>query len=383
MSLVASEETRLPPVQRRLRLGFVGGGRGALIGRVHAMGARLSNRWQAVAGALSSDPQVALESGRDWLLADDRIYSDYRDMAEKEAARQDGIEAVVISTPNWTHKDIAEAFLRRGIDVICDKPLTTTLDDALELVKLQRETGLVVGVTYPYPSHAMVRQARELVLSGELGRVRQVHVEYMQDWATEPDDPNFKGASWRRDPGRVGRASATNDIGTHAFHLAHFVTGLEMVECRAEFHVCGAPKAMEDTAFVQTRYEGGVPGTLWVTQAAPGNYCALRIRVYGEKAGLEWDQEKPEFLRFNRLNRPETVFVRGHGAGMVPQAERLLSLPRGHPEALSDAWANLYSEFAIAIEARRAGKSVPEGLLNYPTVLDEAGSVWRDCRLVA
>lgn len=397
MSLVASDETRFPPVERRLRLGFVGGGRGALIGPVHAMGARFSNRWQAVAGALSSDPEVARASGRDWLLPEDRIYFDYREMAEKEAARPDGIEAVVISTPNWTHREIAEVFLRKGIDVICDKPLTTTVDDALALVRLQQETGLVVGVTYPYPSHAMVRQARELVLSGELGRVRQIHVEYMQDWATEPDDPNFKGARWRRDPKRMGRASATNDIGTHAFHLAHFVTGLEMVQCRAEFHVCGAPKAMEDTAIVQTRYEGGVPGTLWVTQAAPGNYCALRIRVYGEKAGLEWDQEKPEFLRFNRLNQPETVFVRGHGAGMLPQAERLVSLPRGHPEALSDAWANLYTEFAIAIEARRAGRSLPQGLLNYPTVLDgargvkfvdacadshEAGSVWQDCRLV-
>jgi predicted dehydrogenase len=396
MSLVASEDSRFPPIERRLRIGFVGGGRGALIGQVHAMGARLSNRWEAVAGALSSDPEVARASGRDWLLAEDRIYTDYKEMAAREAARPDGIEAVVISTPNWTHMDIAETFMRARIDVICDKPLTTTLPDAIALVKLQKETGLVLGVTYPYTSHAMVRQAREMVLAGEIGRVRQIHVEYMQDWATEPDDPSFKGVLWRRDPKRMGRASATNDIGTHAYHMAHFVTGLEMTRVRADFLVCGAPKDMEDTAFIHTRY-GDVPGTLWVTQAAPGNYCALRFRIYGEKGGLEWDQEKPEYLRFNPLNKPEQVFVRGHGNGMVRQAERFVTLPRGHGEALSDAWANLYTELAIAVEARRSGKTLPDGLINYPTVMDgargvkfveaaadshEAGGEWKDCALV-
>ena len=396
MSLVASEDTRFPPIERRLRLGFVGGGRGSLIGPVHAMGARLSNRWLAVAGALSSDPGLARASGRDWLLAEDRIYTDYHEMAEREAARTDGIEAVVISTPNWTHMDIAQTFMRAGIDVICDKPLTTTLADAVALVKLQKETGLVLGVTYPYTSHAMVRQAREMIAAGEIGRVRHLHVEYMQDWATGPDDPNFKGVLWRRDPKRMGRASATNDIGTHAYHLAHFVTGLEMTKVRADFLVCGAPKNMEDTAFVHTRYEGDVPGTLWVTQAAPGNYCALRLRVFGEKGGIEWDQEKPEYLRFNPLDKPEQVIVRGHGNGMVRQAERMVTLPRGHGEALSDAWANLYTELAIAVEARRAGKTLPEGLLSYPTVMDgargvkfvdaaadshEAGGEWRDCKL--
>jgi predicted dehydrogenase len=396
MSLVASEDSRFPPIERRLRIGFVGGGRGALIGQVHAMGARLSNRWEAVAGALSSDPELARASGRDWLLAEDRIYTDYKEMARREAARPDGIEAVVISTPNWTHMDIAETFMRSGIDVICDKPLTTTLADAVALVNLQKDTGLVFGVTYPYTSHAMVRQAREMVLAGEIGRVRQIHVEYMQDWATEPDDPSFKGVLWRRDPKRMGRASATNDIGTHAYHMAHFVTGLEMTRVRADFLVCGAPKDMEDTAFIHTRY-GDVPGTLWVTQAAPGNYCALRFRIYGEKGGLEWDQEKPEYLRFNPLNKPEQVFVRGHGNGMVRQAERFVTLPRGHGEALSDAWANLYTELAIAVEARRSGKTLPDGLINYPTVMDgargvkfveaaadshEAGGEWKDCALV-
>jgi predicted dehydrogenase len=396
MAFMGTEETRYPPPERRLRLGFVGGGRGALVGEWHALGARISNRWEIVAGALSSDPEAARQSGRDWMLAPDRVYTDYHEMAEREAARPDGIEAIVIATPNFTHRDIAETFMRNGIDVICDKPMTTSLDDALALVRLQRETGLILALTYPYPYHAMVRQAREMIRGGAIGRVRQVHVEYMQDWATEPDDPSFKGARWRRDPKKVGRASATGDIGTHAFQLAHFVTGLPIVELRAEFHVCGAPKPMEDTAFMHIRLAGGVPGTLWVTQAAPGNYCALRIRVFGEKGGIEWDQELPEFLRVNYLNQPRQTIVRGNGAGVLPAAERLVHLPRGHGEALSDAWGNLYTEIAIAIAARRSGTAVPEGLLSYPNAIDgargvrfveaaadshEAGGVWTKCWL--
>ena len=212
----------------------------------------------------------------------------------------------------------------------------------------------------------------------------------------EPADPSHRGLQWRRDPQKMGRASATGDIGTHAYHLVNFVTGLEMTQLRADFHVCGAPKAMEDTAFMQVRYENEIPGTLWVTQAAPGNYCALRLRVFGEKAGLEWDQEIPEFLQFNRLNQPEQTIVRGHGAGMLPAAERFLRMPRGHGESLTDAWANLYTELAVAIEARRRGRNLPDGLLNYPTVIHgargvrfveaaadshEAGGVWTDCSL--
>ena len=396
MSLLADEQLRFPPATRRLRLGFVGGGRGALVGQAHAAGARLSNRWEVVAGALSSDPATAVASGADWLIAGDRIYTDWAEMAERESKRPDGIEAVVIVTPNHSHKAIAARFLENGIDVICDKPLTTTVEDALALVQLQRRTGLVFGVTYCYASHAMIRQARAMVRAGELGRVRHIHVEYMQEWATTPDDVTQKALTWRRDPAKVGRASATNDIGTHAHHIAGFVSGLTMTRVRAEFHVCGAPKAMEDTAFMHVRYEDEVPGTLWVTQAAPGNHCALRLRVYGEKAGLEWDQEYPELLRFTPLGRPAQAITKGYGSGMLPEAERLVRLSRGHPEALTDAWANLYLELAVAVEARRAGRPLPEGLLDYPDVAagargvrfvhaaaesHEAGGAWTSCEL--
>ncbi len=396
MAMLASDEQGYPRAKRRLRLGFVGGGRGALVGEWHALGARISNRWEVVAGALSTDPDNARVSGQDWMLDPGRAYADYREMARAESARADGIEAVAICTPNFTHFDIARTFLEAGIDVICDKPVTTTLDDALALVELQRSTGLVFGVTHPYVYHPMVRQAREEILNGTIGALRQVQVEYAQDWGTAPDDPSFKGARWRRDPSKVGRASATGDIGTHAFHLLNFVTGQAITQLRAEFHVCGAPKAMEDTAFLNLRMENGAPGSMWLTQAAPGNYCGLRIRLYGERGGIEWDQEQAELLRVNRLNEPEQVIVRGHGAGVGVAAGRMIKQSRGHGEALSDAWGNLYRELAIAIAARRDGETPAEGLLAIPDVLDgargvkfieaaadsnEAGGAWVDCWL--
>ncbi|MFC6490264.1 Gfo/Idh/MocA family protein, partial [Nitratireductor sp. GCM10026969] len=327
MGLLGSEV--YPRAERRLRLGMVGGGRGAVVGQWHASGARLSDRWEIVAGALSADPETARRSGRDWMLSDDRIYTDYSGMARAEAAREDGIDAVAICTPNFTHRPIAEAFMGAGIDVICDKPITTTLEDARALAELARETGLVFAVTHPYAFHPMVRQAREMIAQDAVGAITQFTIEYAQDWATEPDDPDFKAVQWRRDPAKVGRASATGDIGTHALHLLEFVTGRRVARLRADFHVCGAPKAMEDTAFLNLRLDNDAPGAMWLTQAAPGNYCGLRLRVYGHKGGLEWDQEKPEYLRYTPLNEPERMIVRGHGAGVLPAAERMVLLPRG------------------------------------------------------
>ena len=394
MAMLASEDTKYPAPKRRLRLGFVGGGRGGLVGDWHATGARLSNRWDIVAGAMSSNPDNARASAADWMIAPDRAYTDFRVMAETEAHRPDGIEAVVVCTPNWNHFEAAAAFMKAGIDVILDKPMTTTLTDALELVRIRRETGVVLAMTYPYTFHAMVRQMRHMVQAGAIGEVRQVLVEYAQDWATAPEDPSFKGAAWRRDPKKVGRASATGDIGTHAFHMMNYVVAQPVTAVRADFHVCGAPKAMEDTAFMNIKLANGAPGTIWITQAAPGNYCGLRVRIYGLKGGLEWNQEFPEQLRVNYLNEPEQVIVRGHGSGVLPATQRLVHLPRGHGEALSDAWGNLYTELALAIAARRGGTVLPEGLLELSGAEDgargvkfidacadshEAGGVWTSC----
>ncbi len=385
----AEHDLTFPAPRRRLRLGIVGGGRGAFIGPIHANGARLSNRWEIVAGALSSSPDVARQAGQDWFLPEDRAYADFRTMAAGEAARPDGIDAVAITTPNATHHPIARAFMEQGIDVISDKPLTTTLADALDLVALQRRTGLVFGVTYSFAGHAMVRQARQMVAEGALGRVRQVHVEYFQDWAIDLAD------AWRLDTTKAGPAFTTGDIGTHAHHLACFVTGLEMTSLRADFHVTGSPKPKEDTAFMNVRF-GDVPGTLMVSQAAAGAQCGLRLRLFGEKAGLEWDQENPEYLRFNPVGQPAQSISRGFGSGMGREASRFVRMPRGHPEALTDAWANIYTEFAIAIEARRDGRTLPPGLLHYPDIVEgargvrfveaavasaAAGGTWVDCHL--
>jgi predicted dehydrogenase len=361
---------RLPRATRRLRLGFVGGGRGAFIGEVHAMGARLSNRWEVVAGALSSDPEVARQSGADWLLPSDRIYTDYREMAAAEQSRPDGIDAVAITTPNNSHHAIASAFIERGIDVICDKPLCNTLEQARDLVDQQKRSGLVFAVTYAYASHPMVRQIREMVRTGRVGRIRQIHVEYFQEWALRPPAQFSKGAEWRLDPNKVGSTFTTGDIGTHAHHLACFASGLEMTELRAEFHVTGTPKPLEDTAFMQLRFEGGVPGTLMVSQAAAGTHCGLRLRIFGELAGVAWNQETPEYVQFTPVQAPAQTITRGEGADVGQAAGRLIRMPRGHPEALTDAWANIYTEFAVAVDARRGGHTLPAGLIEMPTVLD-------------
>ena len=358
-----------PTPSRRLRLGFVGGGQGALIGQVHANGARLSNRWEIVAGALSSNPQRAKASGQAWLLADDRVYSDYREMARAEAARDDGIEAVSIVTPNYLHAPIAKAFMDVGIDVISDKPLTRTLEEALSLAKAQDDSGVVFGVTYAYSAHVMVRQAQAMVRGGDLGDIRQIHVEYFQDWAMDITDQG-DDAPWRLNVAQNGPSFTVGDIGTHAEHLARFVSGLRIEAVRADFHVTGQPKALEDTAFMQLRFEGGVPGTLMVSQTMAGSQCGLRLRVCGTKASLEWHQEQPEFLHLRAIGAPEQIISRGHGAGMSPATERLLRMPRGHPEALTDAWANLYLEFAVAIQARREGRELPTDFLAYPTIAD-------------
>lgn len=389
--------TPFPAPKRQLRLGMVGGGRGALIGPVHAMGARLDNRWQVVAGCLSSDPEVAQASAADWFLPPDRSYADYRGMAEAEAARDDGIDAVAITTPNSTHHAIARAFLDAGIDVVCDKPLTTRLDDALDLVETVRRSGLVFGVTHAFAAYPMVRQAKEMIAAGELGRLRLVAVEYVQEWKTDDlSQAPTKQSGWRADPARSGRTACTGDIGTHAHHLASFVTGLAMTRLRAELLTAGPPAELDDTVHMMVRYEGDVPGTLWCTQVAPGNGCGLRLRVFGDKAGLEWDQEQPEQLRFARFGQPARTISRGTGAGVGDYAERLTRLPRAHPEGLLEAWGNLYTELAIAIEARRDGLALDRSLLQYPTVEDgargvkfieaaleshEAGGQWIDCTL--
>ena len=354
-----------PRLSRRLRLGIVGGGR---IAGTQAMAARMTDRWEVIAGALSSDPEKARARGREWFLTEDRCYASFEDMARAEPARADGIDAVMITTPNHLHHAAAIAFLRAGIDVLCDKPLTNEISEAEHLAKLTAETGLVFGVCYTMSCFPMIRQAREIVASGGLGTISQIHVEFMQDWMVPDDAAKADHVKWRLDPAKSGRTSCTGDIGTHAAHLASFVTGLEMTHLRAEMHVCGASKALEDTVFMMTRYQGDVPGTLMATRLAPGNRGGLRLRVFGSEGGLEWDMEDAERLKFNRYGEPDRAISRGYGHGVSKEVERFVRMGRGFPEGIIEAWANLYTEFAMAVAARRDGAAPPTRWLGYPTL---------------
>ena len=360
---------------RPLRMGMVGGGRGAFIGGVHRLCARLDGQYELVAGALSSDPQRARESGADLGLAPERVYASFTDMAAAEARRPDGIEVVSIVTPNDSHHAIARAFLDRGIDVICDKPMTTTVEDALDLVQAVRRTGLIFGLTHNYTGYPMVRQAREMVVAGEVGALRVVQAEYVQDWlTTKLEDTGQKQAAWRVDPARAGAGGCLGDIGTHAYNLAGFVTGLEARELAADLSRFVPGRRLDDNVHILLRFDDGTRGMLWASQVAPGNENGLRLRIYGEKAGLEWSQEHPNQLRVAREGQPPQILSRG-GSNLGPAAALATRIPAGHPEGYLEAFANLYHDLAEQIRARRAKRAPDPGALLVPTVDDGARGV--------
>src|SRR5438477_6359236 len=360
---------------RPLRLGMVGGGRGAFIGAVHRLCARMDGQFELVAGALSADAQRARDSGGDLGLAPDRVYTSFAQMAAAEAKRPDGIEVVSIVTPNDSHHAIARAFLDRGIDVICDKPMTTTVEDALDLVQAVRRSGLVFGLTHNYTGYPLVRQAREMVAVGELGPIRVVQIEYVQDWlTTKLEDTGHKQAGWRVDPQRAGAGGCLGDIGTHAYNLADFVTGLHVRELAADLGRFVEGRRLDDNVHVLLRYESGVRGMLWASQVAPGNENGLRLRVYGETAGLEWSQEHPNQLRFSLVGRPPQVLSRG-GPCLGAAAARAARIPAVPPEASLSGLAHVSLDIAEQIRARRAKRAPDPRALLVPTVEDGARGV--------
>ena len=340
----------------RLRLGMVGGGRDAFIGAVHRIAARIDDQYELVAGAFSSSPEKALASAADLGVA--RAYTSFADMAAREARRKDGIDAVAIVTPNHMHAPVAMQFLRRGIHVICDKPLTATLPEAKRLAKAAEASGVVFALTHNYTGYPMVRQAKAMVAAGELGEIRVVHVEYLQDWLTEAVDN--KQAEWRTDPARSGVGGSTGDIGTHAFNLANFVTGLSLEALAADLSSFVPGRRVDDNGHVMMRYKGGAKGTLMCSQVAPGNENGLRLRVYGSKGGLEWAQEDPNYLWFTPFGQPKRLITRG-GAGSGLEAGRVSRVPPGHPEGYLEGFATIYTEAAHAIRAAKSGRPVPDG----------------------
>jgi predicted dehydrogenase len=351
-------------IPARIRLGMVGGGNDAFIGGVHRIAARIDDRYELVAGALSSTPEKSQASGK--AIGLERIYDDFQSMAEQEAVRDDGIEAVSIVTPNHVHFAAASAFLERGIHVICDKPLTSTLEDAKKLVQVAKDSKGLFILTHNYTGYPMVRQAREMVANGDIGNIRVVQVEYPQDWLTTEQD--FKQALWRTDPERSGAGGSTGDIGTHAFNIACFVTGLQVESLAADIQSFVPDRQVDDNAHVMLRFEGGARGMLWSSQVAPGNENALRLRVYGDKGGLEWAQEDPNYLWHTPFGEPKRLVTR-NGAGAGNAAARMSRIPAGHPEGYLEGFANLYTEAATAIVAARDGNATPSDVV-YPTVED-------------
>ena len=348
----------------RIRLGMVGGGKDAFIGAVHRIASRIDDHFELVAGALSSTPEKSRASGV--ALSIPRVYDDFKAMAIREARLKNGIEAVSIVTPNHLHYAVAREFLKRGIHVICDKPLTSNLPDAKKLVKAAEASGAIFVLTHNYTGYPMVRQARQMVINGDIGKIRVVQVEYLQDWLSVEQD--FKQAEWRTDPARSGPGGSTGDIGTHAFNLACFVTGLEVESLAADIQAFVPGRLVDDNAHVMLRFHGGARGMLWSSQVAPGNENALRIRVYGETGGLEWAQEDPNYLWHTPFSEPKRLITR-NGAGSDDASSRMSRIPPGHPEGYLEGFANIYSEAAAAIIASRHGKKPLESVI-YPTVYD-------------
>ncbi len=353
-------------VAERIRLGMVGGGNDAFIGGVHRIASRIDDRYELVAGALSSTAEKSQASGRALGLAADRIYDDFKAMAIREARLKNGIEAVSIVTPNHVHYKASIEFLKRGIHVICDKPLTSTLPDAKKLVAAAEKSDALFILTHNYTGYPMVRHAREMVASGELGNLRVIQVEYPQDWLSVEQD--FKQAEWRTDPERSGAGGCTGDIGTHAFNLACFISGLEVESLCADIQAFVDGRKVDDNAHVMLRYSGGARGMLWASQVAPGNENALRIRIYGDKGGIEWAQEDPNYLWYTPFGEPKRLLTR-NGAGAGEAAARMSRIPPGHPEGYLEGFANIYSEAAEAIVAARDGNKAAADVV-YPTVHD-------------
>ena len=354
---------------RRIRLGMVGGGQGAFIGGVHRIAARIDDRFELVAGALSSTPEKALASAAEIGLDPERSYGSYVEMAATEAEREDGIEAVAIVTPNHMHFPVAKTFLEVGIHVICDKPMTTTLAEAQELAEIAAASGKIFVLTHNYTGYPMIRQARAMVAAGDLGTIRMVHAEYIQDWlADRAEDTGSKQAGWRVDPAKAGAGGSIGDIGTHAHNLACFVTGLKVERLSADLSSFVEGRELDDNANMLLRFAGGAKGMLWASQVAVGNENGLSLRVYGDRGGLEWRQEEPNRLWFTPLGEPKRLLTRG-GAGANAAAAAVSRIPAGHPEGYLEGFATIYAEAAELIHASDAGRAPPDGLA-LPTLAD-------------
>ncbi|MBI3152928.1 MAG: Gfo/Idh/MocA family oxidoreductase [Chloroflexi bacterium] len=352
----------------RLRLAVIGGGSGSFIGAMHRQAARLDDRYQIVTGIFSSDPAKARKDALELGMDPNRMYANVKEMLDGESARKDGADVIAIMTPNDSHYEYAMWALERGFDVICDKPMTNTLEEAETLHKKVQETGLVFCLTHNYTGYPMVRQAKAMVADGQLGTVRLVQVEYVQGGKADESKPD-PSASWRFDPVRGGPSLVMGDIGSHAHNLVRFVTGLEIAEVAAEIGNIVPNRAVHDYGGALLRFENGARGSYWVTQAAAGVENCLRIRVSGTKGSLEWMQEFPQALTFKPLGAPSQNRT-PNGPGTLPLSKHSSRIVAGHPEGFHEGFANIYSDAAEAIAARRSGKTPDPLAMYFPNSFD-------------
>ena len=380
---------------RRLRLAAIGGGPGSFIGAVHRAAARLDDRYDLVGAALSSDPARSEAAAVGIGLLPERAYRSADELIDAEAAREDGADVVAIMTPNDTHAEYAIAALRHGFDVICDKPLANSLDDALATVQAVSQSDGLFSLTYNYTGYPMVRQARAMVADGQLGDIRLVQVEYVQGFnaATPAALPAGGPLPWRLDPAKSGPSLVLGDIGTHAHHLLCYITGIEVAEVSAEVGATVPGQPVDDYAGVMLRLANGARGCIWATQAAAGMESHLATRVSGSEGTVEWDHDDPNSLRYLPIEGPAQTLTRG-GPGNLPLAVRSTRVVKGHPEGFYEAFANIYTDVADAVAARRSGQAVDPLALHFPTVEDGArgvgfveaavssartGGAWTDC----
>lgn len=358
----SASETKL------LDYGMVGGGEGAFIGEVHRNAIALDGKCRLAAGAFSTDKDKNLKTGKTLNLDTDRVYSDYREMAERESKREDGIKFVSIVTPNYLHYDIAASFLKKGIHIVCEKPLTTTLKDALDLKRLARENDCLFAITYTYTGHVMAKEAREIIKRGDIGKVRIVMGEYPQDWLVDTiESQGQKQAAWRTDPKQSGASNCVGDIGSHIENLAGYMTGLKIKRLAASLDIFGSGRKLDNNGQILIKYDNGASGNYWCSQVAIGYDNALKVRIFGTKGTIEFEQENCNYLKVIKKGEPPSIYSRGCGY-ISEKASGFSRIPSGHPEGLHEAFANIYSDFADTLNKKLSGIKVNESEVEYPTL---------------
>ena len=349
---------------------MVGGGKDAFIGSVHRIALRLDGYYELVAGSFSSDFENSKETGKNLGLENNRVYKTYQEMAEKESSRPDGIDVVSIVTPNHLHVPIAKIFAEKGIHIICDKPIGMSSEEAKDLKKIIESKKLIFALTHNYTGYPMVRHARSLVQKGDLGSLRVIQAEYPQDWlTTKAEDSGLKQAEWRTDPKRSGAGGCIGDIGTHAYNLIRFITGLEVDEISADIHTFVEGRQVDDNAQIMLRFRGGAKGSIWSSQVAVGNENNLKIRVYGENAGIEWRQEDPNYLSYTKFGSPTQNITRGSNT-TSEEAKEVTRIPQGHPEGYLEGFANIYSDVYKELSANINKQKYDKSNNYYPTIDD-------------